>query len=128
MVLFPVLPEMVDGPMRGREHTYILTEDLVMPNGDIVRRGFTTDGISIPKWAQPLLGPHDGEAFCAAIAHDYRYRFSRLSRKEVDRLFLADMKQTGPGRVKRRLLYLGVRAGGGKVWRSYRRDPYLRLS
>ncbi len=121
MIRFPELPRMHPGPMRGSERTYVLDEVLLMPNGDAVHLGFESDGLSIPRWAQLLLGPHDGVAFVAGLAHDWRYRYSNESRLYVDREFLRDMKVTGPTLWKRKVIYRGVRVGGSGIWSAYRR-------
>lgn len=37
-----------------------------------IPKGFITDGMSIPKWLQPVIGePFEGNTLRAAIVHDY---------------------------------------------------------
>lgn len=37
-----------------------------------IPKGFITDGMSIPKWLQPIIGePFEGNTLRAAIVHDY---------------------------------------------------------
>ena len=121
MTSYPQLPKMRPGPVVGGEKTYIVTEEHLLPDGDIIRRGFPSDGLSIPKIVQPLLGPHDGPGFGDGIAHDWRTRYSRQSRCAVDRLFLEEMKGRPVRFLRRRSLWLGVRAGGWKAWNRYRK-------
>ena len=120
MTTFPDLPRMVPGPMQGGERTYNTLESLVMPDGYIVTP-FRTDGLSIPKVVQPLLGPHDGRGFAAGLGHDHRYRHSKRTRKEVDQLFRSDLAECGVWWWRRKLIYAGVRIGAGFTWRKYRR-------
>jgi len=121
MAIFPALPCMIPGPMVGGERTYDLLEELVMPDGWIVRTGFRTDGASIPKPAQPIIGAHDGPFFPAAIGHDDRYQRSQQTRREVDLLFLSDMRACGVGFFRRHAMYRAVRIGAGPAWRKYHR-------
>jgi hypothetical protein len=85
---------------------------------------FVTDLASIPRplwWLWPKSGNHNE----AAVLHDYLYRFGDregVTRGEADRLFLEAMEDLEVNRVKRRLFYWAVRAGGPWRWRRYRQE------
>lgn len=111
-----------------------------------VPEGFIFDGASVPRilWSLTGLTPH-GELESAALIHDFLYRYGghlpQLSfwrvpqqsaatecwapfahvwtRQQCDRLFARIMRETGVPRWRRRLAYLGVRAGG---WRFFKRS------
>ena len=64
----------------------------------------------------------------ACFNHDCRYSDPTeggeydppLTRAEVDRMFLRDMKAAGVSLMKRTYTYLAVRAGGGTSWANAR--------
>lgn len=90
--------------------------------------GFLSDGLSIPRWAQPLINTSASPQFIVAgIYHDYLYKVwpnKKITRKEADILFLKVMKGLGVGFWRRRTIYLGVRAGGFTSW--HKRFPRYR--
>lgn len=80
--------------------------------------GFNTDLGSVPRIFRPLLSVASAPA--AFIVHDFLYsRSSWMPRKDADALMLAlmDYYETPKWRWKRRLAWLGVRAGG---WAAYK--------
>lgn len=104
----------------------------------IVPKGFQYDGASVPRlvWTCTGILP-DGLIRAAALVHDWLYQhrgqlpegsyqeFHRgkwrnvgrvATRREVDRLFARIMRETGVSKLKRRLAYAGVRAGGWWAW------------
>lgn len=106
-----------------------------------VPRDFECDGASVPRLLWTLIGvTPDGLHRAAAMAHDYLYRYAGRvplgqhhelvrdrwmrvdypwSRKEADKLFARILRECGVGKVRRRLMYLGVRIGGGRSWKPY---------
>ncbi len=79
----------------------------------IVPAGFVTDLATIPRfmlWLLPQRGAYDK----AAILHDYLLLQFDIPKKEVDRIFLEQMKADGVARWKRNLMYIAVRLFGGR--------------
>ena len=84
--------------------------------------GFLTDGLSIPRFAWPIVGPTTGKAFLAGLLHDYLYSRSStahffVDRKTADSLFLEAMHNLGIG-FRRNLIYSAVRMFG---WKHYKK-------
>lgn len=97
-------------------------------NGDIVLVpvGFVTDGASIPKIFWSIIGsPFTGKYKKPALIHDYLYATHLTSRKRADSIFIEGMKYLGVSRVKRVLMWLAVKIGGGFIWKNSKRDIYL---
>jgi hypothetical protein len=47
-------------------------EEFIYKKEIYIPKGFITDGMSIPKWLQPVIGePFEGNTLRAAIVHDY---------------------------------------------------------
>lgn len=86
--------------------------------------GFETDGLSIPAFAWPIVGPASGPAFRAGLLHDFLYskqsdaKWRHIDRKTADLLFREAMYNLGIGWMRRELIYRAVRAFG---WRSYKK-------
>lgn len=77
----------------------------------------TTDGASIPVWAQPLIGrPFDPEFIKAAVTHDhYTYPENRVrSYWRTQRVFYEMLRDEGVSDAKARIMYLAVLLGGRK--------------
>lgn len=104
-----------------------------------VPAGFVTDLASIPRWAWIILPP-DGPWVKAAIIHDYLYatagtgrwkrhppsitRAKAYERHEADAIMREAMENRGIGPIRRTIIYLAVRFGGGAAWRlSQQRLP-----
>ena len=91
-----------------------------------VPKGFKTDFASVP-WPASMLIPKDGDYNQAAVVHDYLYSMLgklpeneyTYSRDECDRIFLEAMGVLGVNKFKRRIMYRGVRIGGGFGWRTH---------
>ena len=84
--------------------------------------GFRSDGLSIPPFAWPLVGPCNGPAFGAGLLHDFLYsRSSTMShnhpREVCDALFKEAMFNLGITPVRRELIYQSVRWFGGKHYK-----------
>lgn len=105
----------------------------------VVPRGFTLDGASVPRLLWTLTGiTPDGLHRAASVAHDYLYRHAGKlregvhrvyshgtgwvdaehvwTREEADRLFARLLRECGVGKLRRRIMYLGVRLGGWISW------------
>jgi len=104
-----------------------LTEDYkvrttVWPHSQVlVPLGFETDFASVPRVLWSVLPPW-GRYSPAAVVHDWLY-FNRQNifakRKCADKVFYWLMKKFRVPWWKRRVMYLGVRIGGGAAWRRY---------
>jgi len=90
-----------------------------------VPKGFRTDLASIPSLLRPFISVNE-EHRKAAVLHDYGYRnagrypglYNAWTRGRVDVEFYYAMESSGVGRVKRTLMYHGVRLFGLKHWKS----------
>ena len=120
---FDYLPEMNES-INGAEWT--VDEDWQSPfltTGQrvVLRKGFATDGASIPQafWTvighpmqAPLLGP--------ALCHDALYAGELVpDHSTADWMFLEWMQMAGIGWVKRNLVYSAVRTWGWTVWNKH---------
>lgn len=95
---------------------WILCAPFRYPGGE-VPRGFVTDFASIPRLFWNIISPMElGDV--GPIKHDWTYRNGFGTRKEADKVFLADMKADGVGWWKRTTAYNLVRAFGGGSWNS----------
>lgn len=77
----------------------------------------TTDGASIPLWAQPIIGDaYDPSYLKAAIVHDhYCYRENRVrSWRETHRMFYDALVDIGVDGTKAKIMYFAVYLGGPK--------------
>lgn len=105
------------------EQVYEVIAPLVYENLDkriTVKVGFDFDGASVPQVLWGLgLSPMTGGYQRAACMHDALYASEYFDRKTCDDLFLQAMKDDGVGFVKRRAMYLAVRAAGWLVWKDH---------
>ena len=112
----PVLP--------GDDRFWILGDPLIVEvDGRRIEVpvGFTTDGASVPKWAQKLLGwdPWTDPQRWAGVVHDWLYSTAGVPKSYADKVFRALLASQGASTAKRDLMYAAVVAGG---WLAYRRD------
>jgi len=106
------------------EHTKIVLSDIVFEDIDgityINKRGFPTDGASIPYLLELIWNPFDMRVIRSVIQHDIQYvlhDFSPLfkqTRIQVDRRFLRSMHCENWEYSK--LWYKGVRVFGQYIW------------
>jgi len=81
----------------------------------VVLAGFTTDLLSAPRlpfifWALGDAAPK------ASVIHDWLYQVQNIARPEADGIFLEAMAEEGMWWWRRRLIWMGVRIGGGIRW------------
>lgn len=79
----------------------------------------TTDGASIPAWAQPVIGePFNEQYLLAAVVHDhYCYKENRVRTwRQTHRMFYNALISLGVPRTKSKIMYGAVYIGGPK-WR-----------
>lgn len=108
----------------------------------IVERGFFHDGASVPRFLWTITGiTPDGLHRAAALIHDFIYRFNgelpngsfwgilgqnkyvglpnvKWTREQADKLFVRMLREAKVSKVKRRLMYHGVRLGGWRHWKN----------
>lgn len=121
-----VVVEYIDG------HSWRLVENFTWFEADLangegamidVPAGFVTDFASIPRVLWNVLPP----SFYAkpAILHDFLYFYGKtgdvvVTRAQADKTFRDALRETGVGKTKRWLMWVGVRVGGGRAWATYR--------
>jgi Protein of unknown function (DUF1353) len=80
-----------------------------------VQPGLKTDGASIPKFAQGIIGkPYDGSYLAAAVIHDNFCARETESWKNTHRLFYDMLRSLGINDLKAKIMYAGVVAGAHK--------------
>ena len=123
---FPDVAQFSDAGMRGDCRIFQLTANFRYHSsvGTItIRKGFYTDGASVPKIFWNIFSPW-GSYFSAALVHDWLYSkdstaaFPLADRKEADLIFKEAMFNAGVGWVTRETVYRAVRLGG---WASYKK-------
>ena len=82
--------------------------------------GFTTDGASVPDWAQPLTGwdPWEDPQRWAGVVHDWLYSQPGVGKAHADNVFRSVLASQGAGWFKRDVMFRAVGAGG---WSASRR-------
>lgn len=105
---------------------WVLVEDLTYSIGStgtkiVIPAGFVTDFASIPKPLWWWFSPHDYYSK-AAVVHDYLYWTQLCTREQADNLLLIAMQESGVAPVKRKAVYLGVRAGGWAAWEANQKE------
>jgi hypothetical protein len=110
-------------PEPGDDDFWILGDPLVVQVGDElieIPTGFTTDGASVPGWAQRVTGwrPWDDPQRWAGIVHDWLYAQPGVSKSHADNAFRAVLDSEGADWLRRKLMYAAVVVGGGPAYRS----------
>lgn len=111
----PVLP--------GDDRFWILGSPLVADaDGDRIEipTGFTTDGASVPDWAQwiTMWKPWEDPQRWAGIVHDWLYTQRGVTKKYADQVFRSVLDSEGTGRFRRTAMYAAVVVGGGRAYRA----------
>lgn len=87
-----------------------------------VKKGFVSDGMSIPWLFRPLIGdPFEVPFVYAAIVHDWYYRTQTIDRNLADTIFRSMLAEFGVSGWKCSTIYLSLRAFGWIAWRSNRK-------
>ncbi len=100
-------------PIRFQQSVNVAWESDAWPGSG--QQSGTTDGASIPGWAQPFIGePFEQSYLKAAILHDhYCYKENNVRPwRDVHRMFYDALIASGVNRVKARIMYLAVRTFG----------------
>ena len=85
----------------------------------VVPEGFRSDGMSINRIFWRMLSPKlDFKTLVPSVIHDWCYSTGVISRKEADELYYDLLVENGFGKIKSRLVYWGVRLGGGSHYNN----------
>lgn len=68
-----------------------------------------TDFASIPRIFRGIIS-RSGNHTMSAVFHDWLCEYNIVARKKADKLFLESLEISGVGWIKRRMMYMGVRA------------------
>jgi hypothetical protein len=119
-VLFVTEPQYEDMP-NGIDRK-IISDWYLFINGIpvIIHCGFITDCASVPRFLWSIIPPI-GRYTKAAILHDYLYRKGIFTKEQADKIFLEAMIILDCSVWKRNAMYAGVKVGGGKAWKHYRK-------
>ena len=88
------------------------------PQEIVVPVGFVHNGPSIPNRLRGIVF-YTHRQLRPSIVHDYLYTYGYKigwTRKEADRLFFESLKTEGVWRLRRRVMWLAVRAAGRSHW------------
>lgn len=78
-----------------------------------IPKGFRCDAASIPKPFRRLMGhPLTKRYLLAALFHDWLVRARPWTQRIVSRAFYAQLRQSGNGLVRARIMYIAVRFWG----------------
>ena len=107
----------------GDDRFWILGDPLVAQVGDErleIPAGFTTDGASVPGWAQRITNwrPWEDPQRWAGIVHDWLYAQPGVTKRHADAVFRGLLSSEGAGWLKRKLMYAAVVIGGGPAFRA----------
>lgn len=110
--------------LAGDDRFWILGDPLVVQAEDErieVPVGFTTDGASIPGWAQGITvwKPWDEPQRWAGVTHDWLYCRRGVSKSYADNVFRGLLDWLGASPARRDVMYAAVVVAG---WLAYRRD------
>lgn len=90
-------------------------EDRGLSLGVVIRPGFYTDGVTVPRWLRWLF-PVGGPWQDPAVVHDYLYSL-KIDRTLADAIFFHALKCRGVSRPLRWMMWFAVR-WLGKYYRN----------
>ena len=91
-----------------------IDEEFIYKKEIYIPKGFITDGMSIPKWLQPVIGePFEGNTLRAAIVHDYLCHCKCETQAFSHGIFREILKLDGVSKWRRNAAWLGVVAYNG---------------
>lgn len=103
--LKPLLLKLKKSLLVKTDEEFIYKKEIYIP------KGFITDGMSIPKWLQPIIGePFEGNTLRAAIAHDYLCCCKCETQAFTHGIFKEILKLDGVSKWRRNAAWLGVAA------------------
>lgn len=85
-----------------------------------IAKGYTTDGLSIPRMVWAAVGhPLQGAALPGGLGHDLMYQAELLPRAACDYWFNQLLLANKVSDFRRRRMYRWVRIGGGMTWKKH---------
>ena len=85
----------------------------------ICKKGYVTDGASIPRFFWSIIGsPMEGSLVKPAVIHDGLYTIMSLPRKTCDRLLLEMLLYNNVSKWKAYTIYYVVRLFGNSHWKK----------
>lgn len=80
--------------------------------GEVIPKGFITDGASVPKLFRPIISNFT-KGFEAALVHDYQIHKNNTQKGRLlaDIQFFHNLKYCGFSNLRAFICYLGVRLG-----------------
>lgn len=82
-----------------------------------VRKGFQTDGASVPRMAWFAAGhPMESPRVLAALAHDWLYAAQVTDRQTADEIYAAILRAVGRASWRVSVEYWALRLGGQSAW------------
>ena len=95
---------------RLKKSLFVKTDEEFIYKKEIyIPKGFITDGMSIPKWLQPVIGePFEGNTLRAAIVHDYLCCCKCETQAFTHGIFREILKIDGVSAWRRNAAWLGV--------------------
>jgi hypothetical protein len=103
--------EWIDGPGESKLRELATPFGYIDPNGVHwdVPAGFQTDGASIPRFFQPLIGGPWTDAYIkAAVVHDFYIRRQSVSAEAVHKVFYLALLAAGTGSTRAQEMYFAV--------------------
>jgi len=99
----------------------VVSEDVYLRQWGIdavLPKGFASDGMSIPRFFWRWIGPKvEAQTVCPGIIHDWLYTSKIMTRKDADEWLRRALLANGVSASRARLVYWGVRMGGGSHWK-----------
>lgn len=78
-----------------------------------IPKGFSSDGMSVPRILWPLLSPQfDPCTLEASVCHDWLYASHAVGRKQADTWYREALINAGYGKIKAYIVYRGLRLFG----------------
>lgn len=124
---FPLGPVTGQFPFVENGRRIVLTHDFAyldtvdgLPISVVVPARFVSDFNSTPRFIWAYFPPWECPE--AGVTHDWLYQHpGGLSRAQIDGIHRRIMELKGERKAKRRLAWMGIRAGGWSPWGEYRR-------
>lgn len=93
-------------------------------NGQVITipKGYYTDFLSIPKWAQIIFPASEYPALLGAIVHDMLYEGEIFPRRVNDLIFKEAMTNARETTWKVEAMYKAVRIGGGATYKAHTKE------
>lgn len=91
----------------------------------VVHAGFDCDGVSVPRFAWPIVSPCiDPRSLRAGISHDYIYRVhpDGWTRAQADLMFVCFLIEDGLSVFRALLAYAAVRLFGWIAWNKSKKE------